>query len=81
MKLGVGWHNDVPHEVYHGDGFIRPALSASIAKVLLSRSPQHAYLAHPALGCQVVEQEVNEAKRETLDRGAIIHSLLLGNGE
>lgn len=80
-KLGVGWHRNLPHEVYHGDSFIRPALSHSIAKVLLARSPRHAYLEHPALGCRQAEApEVSEARQETLDRGAIIHALLLGGG-
>lgn len=79
--LPVGWHRDVPHAVYHADPCVRPSLSSSVAKVLLSRSPLHAYLEHPQLGAShPVEADISEQRRATLDRGALIHSLLLGNG-
>ncbi len=35
---------------YHADPCARPSLNYSIAKVLVSKSPAHAYLAHPRLG-------------------------------
>lgn len=51
-----------------------PGLSFSIAATLHARSPLHAYAQHPCLG--------GKGKRPTrlMDRGAIIHRLVLGKG-
>jgi len=60
-------------EEYHADP-CPPSLSASIAHVLLRKSPGHAYLAHPRLG---------NGPRDSanfLDRGALAHRLILGAG-
>lgn len=75
LALAPGLYSDVPHEDYHADCAESPSLSASVAKTLLARSPAHAWLEHPRLGGQVEER-----CSETMDRGAVIHSLLLGGG-
>jgi hypothetical protein len=51
-----------------------PTLSASIAKVLDTQSPRHAYARHPKLG--------GSAPRHTdaTDEGTALHSMLLGAG-
>jgi len=74
MTLAPGFHPGVSHEDYHAD----PApisLSASIAHTLVSKSPAHAYHAHPRLGAG----ERKAATRE-MDRGSLIGMLLLGTG-
>jgi hypothetical protein len=65
---------DVPEDTYHADPCDVPALSQSIAHTLISRSPAHAYLEHPRLGG---EPRVATA---SMDRGSLVHALLLGNG-
>lgn len=59
---------------YHADPAKLPSLSASIATVLVSRSPRHAWLLHPKLG---------GAKRKPtreMNRGSLIDALLLDRG-
>jgi hypothetical protein len=51
-----------------------PSLNATTAKVLLDRSPMHAWLQHPRLGNQ--PREPSKAQ----DEGQLIHTLLLGTG-
>lgn len=56
---------------YHADPAPEPSLSASVAHILYTKSPLHAWAAHPKLGA---------TKRETtksMDEGTLIHSLLL----
>lgn len=52
-----------------------PALSASIAHVLDSASPLHAWTMHPKLG------GVPRAPTKSLDSGSLSHALLLGAGK
>ena len=60
---------------YYGDKFFEgPTLSYSIAKILLNKSPYHAWLHHPRLG------GVSRESSEEMDRGTIIHNLVLGGG-
>lgn len=59
---------------YRSDPDKTPRLSCSIAKILLTRSPLHAWYAHPKLGGGRFEPT------ETMNRGSIIHTLLLGKG-
>jgi hypothetical protein len=64
---------DVPADAYHDDTLTdRPSLSASIAHVLVSRSPKHAWTAHPKLNPEF--ERTDEAK---FDVGTLVHSLLL----
>lgn len=67
-------------EDYHADALPealtggRPSLSNSLAKVLLDRSPAHAYARHPRLG--------GAPQQDTMvfSRGKLAHKLLLGKG-
>lgn len=59
---------------YLADPCDTPSLSSSIAHLLVSRSPRHAWRAHPRLG------NVDRAATEAQDRGSVIHALVLGKG-
>jgi hypothetical protein len=59
---------------YHADPTGGIALSSSIAKILLDRSSLHAWYAHPKLGAGPHEATA------AMNRGSIIHKLLLGKG-
>lgn len=63
---------DILLQEYLADPAPAPSLSASIAHVLLTRTPAHAWLKHPHLN-PLAEQE--QASR--LDKGTIGHALLL----
>jgi hypothetical protein len=61
---------------YHADGFgEQPSLSSSIARVLVSQSPKHAWTAHPRLNPDYRSEE-----KEAFDIGTIAHALLLEDG-
>lgn len=62
----------IPAEEYHQDPCPEPSLSASIANLLCTDSPLHAYTAHPRLNPAFVREE-----KETFDLGTVCHSLLL----
>jgi hypothetical protein len=53
-----------------------PTLNASVAKVIIQKSPAHAVLEHPKLGGTVEDES-----SKSMDKGSIIHSLLLGKGK
>lgn len=61
---------------YHADPCEVPSLSSSIAHILVSKSPRHAWAAHPKLG------KLLEPEHETtaVQDGTLIHTLLLGKG-
>jgi hypothetical protein len=67
---------NVTEEEYHADPCADPSLSHSIAHILVSESPRHAWLAHPRLGGQGKQRAATKA----MDEGAILHALLLGKG-
>lgn len=69
-----GLYPDFPERDYHDDPCETPSLTASVAKSIVLESPAHAYLRHPRLG--------GERFRPTdaMDRGTLIHALLLGKG-
>jgi hypothetical protein len=60
---------------YHADQLddTRPSLSASLACVLLAKSPAHAYVQHPRLNPEYAAPEAKKA----WDVGTVAHSLLL----
>jgi hypothetical protein len=67
---------DLPESKYHADDFgdgLR--LSVSVAQALVLESPAHAYLRHPKLGNQPLKPTTD------MDRGTLIHKLLLGKGQ
>lgn len=51
-----------------------PLLSQSVAHTLVSKSPRHAWLAHPRLGNR------RRAATTEMDLGTVVHRLLLGKG-
>lgn len=59
-------------EKYHADPCEQPSLSASIAQILLTQSPLHAWLAHPRLNPNYKEVETSR-----FDSGQAAHALLL----
>jgi hypothetical protein len=62
----------VPADKYHADPCEQPSLSSSIAKILLTQSPMHAWLAHPRLN---PKYRPDESSR--FDLGSAAHALLL----
>ena len=72
MPLQQGIHDNVPADVYHADPCPEPSLSAGIARKLVSRSPLHAWEAHPRLNPDHEDEEAGH-----LDFGSAAHALLL----
>lgn len=70
----LGSFRHVSESDYHADPCPRPSLSSSIAKTLVDRSPLHAWQEHPRLG------GVRRKPTDALDRGSLIHELVLGGG-
>jgi hypothetical protein len=66
---------DLREESYHADPCPEPSLSASITKVLVKRSPRHAWTDHPRLNPNFQREE-----KANLDMGSMFHKLILGKG-
>lgn len=74
--LAVGIHRLEP-SIYHADQLLpEPTLSSSLAKVLLSQSPLHAWTCHPRLN---PEYESRDSKVFAFGRAA--HRAILGAGD
>lgn len=74
---------DCTPEEYKQDPCEAPSLSATTAHTLVSKSPMHAWAAHPKFGSQEDDEEEDEAEEDdsdAKDNGTIIHNLLLGKG-
>jgi len=70
-----GLYFDISEERYHADDFGDGLhLSVSVAQALVLESEAHAYLRHPKLGGEPV------VPNNDMDRGSLIHALLLGKG-
>lgn len=70
----------IPEDQYHADPCDKPSLSASMCKVLVQKTPKHAWMKHPKLGAQEIETEdEDEEKIEhgKFDLGKAAHALLL----
>lgn len=76
MILKEGLHPGVPESVYHGDCAPEPSLSASVAKILLEKSPRHAHYAHPRLGPGLPPKSTDRP----MDIGNAVHRHILGAG-
>lgn len=63
---------DLPAEQYHDDPCVAPSLSSSIAKLLLDKTPRHAWLAHPRLN-----PDHEREHKTAFDIGTAAHDLLL----
>ncbi len=66
--LDIGLHDAIPEADYHAD----PALSSGIAKLLIERSPAHAWTAHPKLN-----PDWKPEVEDKFDIGTAAHKLLL----
>ena len=75
MTLPAGIHHAVPEATYRNEPGSVPALSQSIAKILLAKSPAHAWLAHPRLN--PAWKPDGDTK---FDVGNTVHKLMLGRG-
>lgn len=73
--LTPGIHFDVPEAVYHADPCARPSLSSTLAKLILDRSPLHAWTAHPKLN-----PAWEPTESATFDIGRAAHRAVLGRG-
>lgn len=69
-----GLHLDISEEEYHNDPHETPSLSSTVARLLVRKSPAHARLAHPKLG------GASFVPSGDMDRGSLLHKLLLGAG-
>lgn len=65
---------ELSEDEYHADPCPEPSLSSSIAHTLLDRSPRHAWAEHPKLGGH------RRGPTRSLDRGSLLHKLVLGKG-
>lgn len=62
-------------DAYHADPADTPSLSASIGKILIGKSPYHAWLAHPKLNPDYAEKHDDK-----FDLGTAAHDLILEGG-
>jgi hypothetical protein len=72
VTLRPGIHDALPASDYHADPCETPSLSASIARILIGKSPAHAKAAHPRLNLDLVREESDK-----FDVGTCAHELLL----
>jgi hypothetical protein len=70
-----GFHA-MDESAYHADPCPEPSLSSTIARVIIEKSPMHAFLAHPRLSPQPAEDDATER----MDFGAAAHDILLEGG-
>jgi hypothetical protein len=73
MKPGI--YDGIADSVYHADPCSEPSLSSTIARLILDRSPRHAFTAHPRLN---KDYEPEHAKQ--LDFGSVAHAIITGRG-
>jgi hypothetical protein len=77
VTLQAGLHVGVLAGDYHQDPCQQPSLSASIANILVSQTPLHAWTAHPKLN-----PAFRRKTDEKFDLGTAAHAMLLeGDGE
>lgn len=66
--------HDLPAETYHSDPCPEPSLSSGVGKLLVERSPLHAWHAHPRLNPDAIQK-----RGRNLDVGSAAHSMVLGS--
>ena len=74
-QVHAGIFPSMSESEYHADPAPEPSLSSSIAKLLLDRSPLHAWTAHPRLN--PAREPIENA---AFDLGKVAHRLILGKG-
>jgi hypothetical protein len=65
---------NVTEQEYHNDPCPTPSLSKSIAHLMISKSPLHAWAAHPRLG------GIRRLPTAVMNDGTVLHKLILGKG-
>jgi hypothetical protein len=70
--MQTGWIDGMSAAKYLADPCETPSLSSSIASLIVSKSPWHAWRAHPKLGA------TTNGSRESQRLGTVVHALLLG---
>lgn len=73
-----GLYPDVPEADYHGDPCPAPSLSSSICKLIVSRSPLHAWYEHPRLRPTRADEPEKFSRAKII--GTAAHKMLLGKG-
>lgn len=77
MSLPIGIHHHVPAADYLADPCETPSLSSSIAKIIVAKTPRHAWFAHPRLN-PLWKNGKNPTAAFNL--GNVVHELMLGKG-
>jgi hypothetical protein len=77
MITKPGLYHDMLAADYHADPCPEPSLSSSIAKVVLSDTPLHAWAQHPRLNLM---REPDRDPTRVAEIGTAAHKLLLGRG-
>lgn len=67
-----GLYSDLPASEYHADPCEQPSLSASLIHLICSRSPWHAWTAHPKLNPKYTPEQ-----SERFDLGTAAHAFIL----
>jgi PDDEXK-like domain of unknown function (DUF3799) len=67
----------MPAAMYHSDPVVEPSLSNSIARLLVTQSPRHAFMAHPRLNPRF---NGNDCPDRTMQIGSVAHAVFLGAG-
>jgi hypothetical protein len=75
VKVTEPGEYDLDDDSYHADPCPEPSLSSSLAKVLISRSPRHAWEKHPRLN-----PAYEPVEKTMFDLGSAFHKLILGQG-
>lgn len=82
MKIDrPGIYKDFPVADYFADPAPEPSFTQSLAKILLDRSPLHAFQAHPRLYVPTVEEDEGEKYDKAKAIGNAAHALMLGRGK
>ena len=63
----------LPEKIYHGDPCPGPSLSSSVAKLLMARSPLHAWHSHPRLNSDYRPRP----ESKIIDLGSVAHRVIL----
>lgn len=74
--VSIGTVMRLPSADYHADPAPEPSLSATLAKLLIKRSPKHAWQASPRLN-----PDCAQVHKKTFDIGRAAHRAILGVGD
>lgn len=74
LIIAPGLHS-ISADAYHSDPAPQPSLSSSLARLILNRSPLHAWTAHPRLN-----PAWEPTEKKTFDIGRAAHRAVLGAG-